>query len=326
MSGTLPLSGDLSIDQILVALGRNAGEQLSLNDPDLLQLAGKTAGQPITFPDDFYGKSLFGTHDLVISYQNAVGTPTYGAGGVFVFDPLSTNELNPNTFTGTPSGSFTVSLLRLYKFTTHFDLKLRASDNADAYTVNRMIYIQVQQGGFWWPLSSHHNPDSLEFTSVLGGTSNADYDYLSARDGNTELVHITDETPDEIQSFVMTGADGGGYNTGFSQGSYGSLNQTSVTIAGTTYTIVQASYNGSTNKSTLKLKRQSSGDPFPSKTSFSYFNGEGVTIATSLASFSTNASDMSTGTCTWEWDKADASIWDVPRWSTLHPRDFCFID
>ena len=56
---TLPTSGSISTDQILAELrvaNANRNYPLSLNDADVLALAGKSA-PPVTMPDDFYGKS-----------------------------------------------------------------------------------------------------------------------------------------------------------------------------------------------------------------------------------------------------------------------------
>ncbi|MEW6022865.1 MAG: hypothetical protein AB1807_12065 [Pseudomonadota bacterium] len=58
---TLPASGPISTDQILNELriatpGRNY--PISTTDADVLALAGKSAGQPVKIPDDFWGKSV----------------------------------------------------------------------------------------------------------------------------------------------------------------------------------------------------------------------------------------------------------------------------
>ena len=54
---TLPSSGSISTDQILAELriaNANRNYPLSLNDADVLALAGKSA-PPVTMPDDFHG-------------------------------------------------------------------------------------------------------------------------------------------------------------------------------------------------------------------------------------------------------------------------------
>lgn len=320
---TIKSSGLLKASEINVELGRSANAAFSLTGNEERELADVPTGV-IKF-SDFYGKSAFGTHELDVSYLSAVGTPTYGVGGVFNFDPLAVSEIDPNTFTGNPSGSFSIAMLRLYKFADFFTLKLRASDGVDAATVNRMLYVQIQADGFWWPISKYHASSNVEFETSLAGTSHSDYTYWSNNTG-MQLVNITDETPDGVQSYVITGGTDGGNESGYKEASYGSLNATSVSIGGTSYIIVEAFFDAASQISRLKLKRNSSGDPFPSKSSFSYFHGNGVTVNTSLASFSTNVSDMTTGTCTWDWDKNDAALPDVPRWSSVNTRDFCFID
>lgn len=47
----------ISISQILVELDRDPNSSLSLDDIELLELAGKNLGEPINFPQDFHGKS-----------------------------------------------------------------------------------------------------------------------------------------------------------------------------------------------------------------------------------------------------------------------------
>ena len=55
---TLPASGAISINDILIELGRPSGSTIDVNDPDIYTLADKTQGTPIIFPTDFYGKSF----------------------------------------------------------------------------------------------------------------------------------------------------------------------------------------------------------------------------------------------------------------------------
>jgi hypothetical protein len=57
---TLPASGSISTDDIMTELRTaNPGRAypISTSDADVLTLAGKTAGQSVTIPNDFWGKS-----------------------------------------------------------------------------------------------------------------------------------------------------------------------------------------------------------------------------------------------------------------------------
>lgn len=53
---TLQSSGSMTIADINTELGRASGAQLSTDDADLLLMADLTSGDPITIPDDLYGK------------------------------------------------------------------------------------------------------------------------------------------------------------------------------------------------------------------------------------------------------------------------------
>ena len=138
---TLPTSGPISTDQILNELriatpGRNY--PLSTTDADVLALAGKSAGQPVKIPDDFWGKSVtpptspvpvaeaYGdtaranssTGDGVVScYPVAVrrgGVPPYtnfweftsNPGGFTLSNPTATSPTVSKAYTKNSNGSF----------------------------------------------------------------------------------------------------------------------------------------------------------------------------------------------------------------------------
>ena len=58
---TLQASGSMTIADINTELGRSAGASLSTDDTELLEMAWLTSSDPITIPDDLYGKAHLGT-------------------------------------------------------------------------------------------------------------------------------------------------------------------------------------------------------------------------------------------------------------------------
>src|SRR3712207_4296105 len=54
---SLKSSGAISTEDIARELGKE-GQTLSFNQQDVLKLAGKSSGQQVVLPNDFYGKSF----------------------------------------------------------------------------------------------------------------------------------------------------------------------------------------------------------------------------------------------------------------------------
>lgn len=82
---TLPTSGPIGLAQIATELG--LGMPLSLTDPRVLALAGKSA-PPVTMPTDFYGKSAGATAAFTATGYDASGSATSnGVGGTVSCSP-----------------------------------------------------------------------------------------------------------------------------------------------------------------------------------------------------------------------------------------------
>lgn len=58
---TLQASGSMTIADINTELGRASGASLSTDDAELVEMAWLTSSDPITIPDDLYGKAHLGT-------------------------------------------------------------------------------------------------------------------------------------------------------------------------------------------------------------------------------------------------------------------------
>ncbi|KYM58497.1 hypothetical protein A2U09_08525 [Fusobacterium necrophorum subsp. funduliforme] len=71
---SLNSSGRISLKDIAKELGKE-GKQISFNDQDVLTLAGKTSGQQVVLPNDFWGKS-YASVPAEYPY-NAVATEMY---------------------------------------------------------------------------------------------------------------------------------------------------------------------------------------------------------------------------------------------------------
>lgn len=108
---TLQTSGTMT-DADLMAEIRTANPgrayPLSLTDPDVLALAGKSA-PPVTFPTDFYGKSAY-TPMAVTGHGDNASVSTFSSGGTIACAPsvTVTGGKNPKTylwsFTSNPNG------------------------------------------------------------------------------------------------------------------------------------------------------------------------------------------------------------------------------
>lgn len=77
---TLQSSGSMTIADINTELERSPTAQLSTDDSELLDMARLTSSDPITIPDDLYGKtflgSLYGTYTVTIG--EPVSNTTWG--------------------------------------------------------------------------------------------------------------------------------------------------------------------------------------------------------------------------------------------------------
>lgn len=105
---TLQLSGPMSIADINTELERSPTAQLSTDDPDLLLLADRTAGQTITIPDDLYGKKWYGSIRETVTVN--VGTDGFTSPSYGYSDGSGFGTRSPTTYRGK-------SLRNLYFFT-----------------------------------------------------------------------------------------------------------------------------------------------------------------------------------------------------------------
>lgn len=99
---TLPTSGSISSDQFLAELRvKTAGRNypLSLDDADVLALAGKTA-PPVTMPDDFYGKSVAPPEMTLEAFGDTGSKSSTAADGVVSCFPsvIVRNGKSPYTY------------------------------------------------------------------------------------------------------------------------------------------------------------------------------------------------------------------------------------
>ena len=146
---TLPASGSISVDDILAELGRSAGEALSMADPALLVLAGKSAGQAISIPSDFYGKSLGGESAITAEIFSGYAFTLYGfmAPACEPFIPglsiqrgtASVISIGSATLHGVYSGSFTNNLIFVLSGVTDptaYDFHWRYPGNTTWNSVN----------------------------------------------------------------------------------------------------------------------------------------------------------------------------------------------
>lgn len=72
---TLPSSGSLTWDQVVVEIGLPSGTALASNDSRIYTLVGKTPGSPIVFPTDFYGRSWVDTTPDVLTLGSFTTQP-----------------------------------------------------------------------------------------------------------------------------------------------------------------------------------------------------------------------------------------------------------
>ncbi|CAL7894408.1 hypothetical protein [Fusobacterium necrophorum] len=86
---SLNSSGRISLKDIAKELGKE-GKQISFNDQDVLTLAGKTSGQQVVLPDDFWGKSVAKKYILTVENKGSM----YGYHKGNAIGNLEPNELN----------------------------------------------------------------------------------------------------------------------------------------------------------------------------------------------------------------------------------------
>lgn len=82
-------SGEISLEDVAKELGKDK-KQISFNDQDVLTLAGKTSGQQVVLPNDFWGKSV--AKKYILTVENKGSMYGYHKGNAIGnFEP---NELN----------------------------------------------------------------------------------------------------------------------------------------------------------------------------------------------------------------------------------------
>ncbi|XGU46213.1 hypothetical protein ACEXAJ_07620 [Fusobacterium necrophorum subsp. funduliforme] len=85
---SLNSSGRISLKDIAKELGKE-GKQISFNDQDVLTLAGKTSGQQVVLPDDFWGKSVAKKYILTVESKGS----KYGYSKMDNMGNIEPNEL-----------------------------------------------------------------------------------------------------------------------------------------------------------------------------------------------------------------------------------------
>lgn len=142
---TIVSSGAVSIESILTELGRPAGSTIDLNDSQLLQLAGKNAGETISFPSDFYGKSLSITDSTVLTLGNYSGDwrfDTYNGTGSATNETLGGSKvLFLGVGSSPPNMSASVNLTGIYESADIASVTIDETPNDGAITYNSANFI-----------------------------------------------------------------------------------------------------------------------------------------------------------------------------------------
>jgi len=278
---TLPASGAISIDDILTELGRNTGEAIDTTDSELYQLAGKTVGQSLTFPADFYGKSWLKDFTVQISiadfsglgfqYNNSVGSAT----------PQTLNGIKVNAF-GEGAYGFPANL-RLSGRGALNGLQviyLDSDGNSDTITIEPALYSFLY--GYW------------QLPGYAPYNSSATFD-------------VTLKFNEEYLICSGFNAESSGNYTGFEDGVYGTFSSAydpmDFTLTGSVYTVNSINHNQTNNE--LIIKIDLNGEPNLQAADFKtlrlvYYNTSGtkqeLTLDADDASFS-----ITGGFALWTW-------------------------
>lgn len=292
---SLPTSGSITIDDILAELGRPAGSTIDLNDSELLQLAGKNAGESINFPGDFYGKSLNVTDTTTVTLGNNNSDWYFSAYTPVGSDTGFTNNGSRITYFGIAANQPAINISGLYEAADIASITIDQTPLDGAITYTSLVSISNNLG------ETLIRVDDVPTPSDYSSAANVDLTIQFAKNvllGNRLLADDTD----------LPWANGRGYSSGL----FGSvdLSHDSFVFNSNTYVLVALQLSPSND---LSLSIDCTGVPHlvqsdikqllirrAAKIVPSVPASDIYTYLTSAASFSTSGN-----TVTWTWPSLD---------------------
>lgn len=173
---TLQSSGSMTIADINTELGRASGAQLSTDDAELVEMAWLTSSDPITIPDDLYGKAHLGTFQQ--EYSLTLGAmPPPNSYGTWVGSVGSTS---PSTYRGS-----TIYQLISYDNTASYDFVFSVSANVAQSLITGIRF--VEEGVFYNSVSSYSTGGGFTYW-FFGNGSGGPWD--ATDDGLSKTIRI----------------------------------------------------------------------------------------------------------------------------------------